>query len=340
MLELEKNFAHSLHRIGQELFDLLEFNRTFYGVLLNKTIHRPSYVRSLKKQLFNLVSKIERHVIYRLRNTNAMNTELTLCDIDHLQKKVQDLISLIEKEKRKLRVFKFSLSPYLHWLTITQKNLLLYKEIKKEITTLDTDCSKFIQAIDLLQSEHQKTRKLVLPLWLRIYQLFFPDPYYKDFDKNLKKISQIEPSKELPQLYTLLLKKELLEKAMFAYRDNYFEDMPELFSNIDMTSDILSEIEKEIQGSKDPVNNYIERIRERLKVLSVDEALNHTGQFYQIASENLEQKKAFKNLSFMSLRHKSKYREDSSDDEEKESLPEPKAKRKKRFLNIFKRKSK
>ena len=319
MLELEKNFAYSLHRVGQELFDLLEFNRTLFGVLLNKMIHKPCYVRELKKKLFNLVSKIERHVIYRLRNTHDGNMSLALNDMKLLKNQIEEIRKIIIKEKKKLKFFKFTLTPYLHWLDITHEKICLYEEIKKEITTVDTDCTQFLSAIDSLGAQHNKTRALILPLWQTLYEKFFPDFYYNTFKSNLEKISAIKPSTELPSLYTLLLKKELLHKALHPYRDTSFEDRPELFINIDMTMATLGEIEREIKTSRNPINNFLERVRERLKVISVDEALEHVGQFYQIANENLELTRTFEKKSSLSMTNFARYTGHNKDSEKEEA---------------------
>lgn len=301
MLELENKFAHALHLVGQELFDLLEFNRTLTGVFFNKNLHRPCYVRELKKNLFALVSKIERHVIYRLRNTDESNLSLAHKDMNTLLEQANKLIRIIEKEKKRLYLFKFILSPYLHWLNVLKSKINLYQEIKKEMSNLDTDCHVFFEAINGLESQQSATRSFVLPLWLQFYEMIFPDSIYQDFKGYLKKIAHIEPSSELPELYTVLLKKQLLEKAIASYREDKGEDYPTLFSNIDMTLAALNEIERELKITNNPVINYVERVKERIKVLDIDEALNNTGQFYEMAYQNHEQAQAFSTSSLFSM---------------------------------------
>lgn len=301
MFELEEKFANALHLLGQELYDLLEFNRTLTGVIINKTIHRPCYVRELKKNLFQLVSKLERHIIYRLRNTYEENTSLSLADTQALISQSESLKSHLLKEKRRLHLFKFLLAPYLHWLDILTEKTQLYTQVRRHPLNETSDYSPFIEALDRLSSQHKKTRSFVIPFWARWIQSIMPDNVYSEFCKHLEAIESIRLNDSIPQYYTLIIKRQLIAKALFPYKETFGEDYPTLCSNFDMTLAAITQAEQELRSKHISANNFAERLSYFVAHHDLDYILSNADQVKQIARENHEQTQALTRSSFFSL---------------------------------------
>ena len=60
-----------------------------------------------------------------------------------------------------------------------------------------------------------------------------------------------------------------------------------------MTLASVDDLEKNLRSTDDPIVNYIERVKERLSVIDIDEALGNTGQFYEMAEQILENQSTF-----------------------------------------------
>lgn len=301
MLQVEKHFAHALHLIGQELYDLLESNRTLTGVLLNKTLHRPAFIREMKKNLFLLVSRIERHVIYRLRNTVDHNKDKAIEDMISLHHQSLQLKNLIDKEYKRMGFFRYLLKPYKHWLGLLEKQTRLYAQCQNDGFLTEESLEELQAFLKKMPKVHHKTRRYCFPIWKRFLEKFFPNTIDNLFLPHLEKICSLEGSKELPPLYCLLLKKQLLTKAVNFYKEEHQESYPALFSGFEMTLALLTEIEEVIKKDQNPLTFYIEKMHTRLKVLDLDQALSHVGQFYAMGAEHLEQTKVLNRKESYSL---------------------------------------
>ena len=299
MLKLEEKFSKELYLVGQELYDLLEYNRSLFGLILNRILHRPYYIREVKKDLFKLVSKIERHVIYRLRNTHQGNEHLTISDMENLLNDTISLQNRVNKEARNFSMFSFMIRPYQHWLWILRAKTEIYLKLKKNTYQLNSDFNSFIKMIDNIALEHESTRKHVLPYWLRFFDWILTDNYYKELANYLESIKKFELPDSIPSIYHLLIKKHFLEKALERYTDAYEDEYPVLFSNFQMTLEAIEQIQREINDPSNHLKHLSERIEHYLHENDLAKVFKSPQEITYIISQAYEREQAFsKNQTF------------------------------------------